>query len=175
MKRRQRRAREFYFRSEKDRLPTTNGASPLDNMRSLEHYLNDLMRSQGTSNGEPPELKGKAHVLLSTLNSWYNHGLLEPTVNEVFAPWDLNLLIKGKGYNCDSSYDRRTPSFFLMLPFSPKAAKLRELFANAGVMEQEAARMMKIFRAFGGACREKIWTGAMPGFYLIEQRKNVKR
>ncbi|CAB3384727.1 Hypothetical predicted protein [Cloeon dipterum] len=59
MKRRQRRAREFYFRSEKDRLPTTNGASPLDNMRSLEHYLNDLMRSQGTSNGEPPELKGK--------------------------------------------------------------------------------------------------------------------
>ncbi|XP_065331743.1 cytoplasmic polyadenylation element-binding protein 2 isoform X3 [Cloeon dipterum] len=52
-----------------DRLPTTNGASPLDNMRSLEHYLNDLMRSQGTSNGEPPELKGFINCGTATLQS----------------------------------------------------------------------------------------------------------
>ncbi|XP_059480884.1 cytoplasmic polyadenylation element-binding protein 2 isoform X2 [Neocloeon triangulifer] len=52
-----------------DRLPTTNGASPLDNMRSLEHYLNDLMRSQGTSNGEPHELKGFINCGTATLQS----------------------------------------------------------------------------------------------------------
>jgi hypothetical protein len=33
-----------------------NGTSPLDNMRSLEHYLNDLMRGAGDT---PDHLKGK--------------------------------------------------------------------------------------------------------------------
>jgi hypothetical protein len=38
-----------------------NGTSPLDNMRSLEHYLNDLMRGAGDT---PDHLKGE-HATLS--------------------------------------------------------------------------------------------------------------
>jgi hypothetical protein len=41
-----------------------NGTSPLDNMRSLEHYLNDLMRGAGDT---PDHLKGE-HVTFSLQN-----------------------------------------------------------------------------------------------------------
>lgn len=37
-------------------LTSGNGTGPLDNMRNLEHYLNDIMRS-GTDN--PEHVKGK--------------------------------------------------------------------------------------------------------------------
>ena len=37
-------------------MGNANGTSPLDNMRSLEHYLNDLMRGAGDT---PDHLKGK--------------------------------------------------------------------------------------------------------------------
>lgn len=38
-------------------LTSGNGTGPLDNMRNLEHYLNDIMRS-GTDN--PEHVKGKS-------------------------------------------------------------------------------------------------------------------
>jgi hypothetical protein len=37
-----------------------NGTSPLDNMRSLEHYLNDLMRGAGDT---PDHLKGECFTV----------------------------------------------------------------------------------------------------------------
>jgi hypothetical protein len=40
-----------------------NGTGPLDNMRNLEHYLNDIMRS-GTENPEHAKGKVTAHNLL---------------------------------------------------------------------------------------------------------------
>lgn len=44
-----------------------NGTGPLDNMRNLEHYLNDIMRS-GTEN--PEHVKGK----VTTHNLYHNIG-----------------------------------------------------------------------------------------------------
>jgi len=45
-----------------------NGTGPLDNMRNLEHYLNDIMRS-GTEN--PEHVKGKvtAHNLYHNIGN----------------------------------------------------------------------------------------------------------
>lgn len=43
-------------------MGNANGTSPLDNMRSLEHYLNDLMRGAGDT---PDHLKGKKIHILS--------------------------------------------------------------------------------------------------------------
>lgn len=43
-------------------MGNANGTSPLDNMRSLEHYLNDLMRGAGDT---PDHLKGKEIHILS--------------------------------------------------------------------------------------------------------------
>jgi len=40
-------------------MGNANGTSPLDNMRSLEHYLNDLMRGAGDT---PDHLKGKNSI-----------------------------------------------------------------------------------------------------------------
>lgn len=41
---------------------TANGNSPLDNMRTLEHYLSDIMRA-GTAD-TPEHVKGKSTCLL---------------------------------------------------------------------------------------------------------------
>lgn len=40
---------------------TANGNSPLDNMRTLEHYLSDIMRAGAADT--PEHLKGMSHVL----------------------------------------------------------------------------------------------------------------
>lgn len=42
-------------------MGNANGTSPLDNMRSLEHYLNDLVRGAGDT---PDHLKGKGRLSL---------------------------------------------------------------------------------------------------------------
>ena len=43
-------------------MGNANGTSPLDNMRSLEHYLNDLMRGAGDT---PDHLKGNKFTYIS--------------------------------------------------------------------------------------------------------------
>lgn len=45
-----------------DRM-TANGNSPLDNMRTLEHYLSDIMRAGAADT--PEHLKGKSHIFLN--------------------------------------------------------------------------------------------------------------
>lgn len=42
---------------------TANGNSPLDNMRTLEHYLSDIMRAGAADT--PEHLKGMSHIFLS--------------------------------------------------------------------------------------------------------------
>jgi len=44
---------------------TANGNSPLDNMRTLEHYLSDIMRAGAADT--PEHLKGMSHILLSCM------------------------------------------------------------------------------------------------------------
>ncbi|GAB1859988.1 hypothetical protein CAJAP_00941 [Camponotus japonicus] len=46
---------------QQDRM-TANGNSPLDNMRTLEHYLSDIMRASAADT--PEHLKGMSHILL---------------------------------------------------------------------------------------------------------------
>jgi len=47
-----------------DRM-TANGNSPLDNMRTLEHYLSDIMRAGATDT--PEHLKGTCNIFLSRI------------------------------------------------------------------------------------------------------------
>lgn len=42
---------------------TANGNSPLDNMRTLEHYLSDIMRAGAADT--PEHLKGKWSIFLN--------------------------------------------------------------------------------------------------------------
>ena len=42
---------------------TANGNSPLDNMRTLEHYLSDIMRAGAADT--PEHLKGMFHIFIS--------------------------------------------------------------------------------------------------------------
>lgn len=42
-------------------MGNANGTSPLDNMRNLEHYLNDIMRGAGDASDH--HLKGKYFFL----------------------------------------------------------------------------------------------------------------
>lgn len=44
---------------------TANGNSPLDNMRTLEHYLSDIMRAGAADT--PEHLKGMSHIFLSSV------------------------------------------------------------------------------------------------------------
>lgn len=44
---------------------TANGNSPLDNMRTLEHYLSDIMRAGAADT--PEHLKGMSHISLSRM------------------------------------------------------------------------------------------------------------
>lgn len=45
-------------------MVNTNGASPLENMRGLEHYLNDMMRGANDS----ADVKGEFIFNISTLS-----------------------------------------------------------------------------------------------------------
>jgi hypothetical protein len=44
---------------------TANGNSPLDNMRTLEHYLSDIMRAGATDT--PEHLKGTCDIFPSCI------------------------------------------------------------------------------------------------------------
>ncbi|KYQ51452.1 hypothetical protein ALC60_09450 [Trachymyrmex zeteki] len=49
---------------QQDRM-TANGNSPLDNMRTLEHYLSDIMRAGAADT--PEHLKGMSHIFISCM------------------------------------------------------------------------------------------------------------
>lgn len=48
-------------------MGNANGTSPLDNMRNLEHYLNDIMRGAGDASDH--HLKGKYFFLFHLLQT----------------------------------------------------------------------------------------------------------
>lgn len=50
-------------------MVNTNGSSPLENMRGLEHYLNDIIRGPN----DTADVKGKCYLLflnVSSLKNW---------------------------------------------------------------------------------------------------------
>jgi hypothetical protein len=61
-------------------MGNANGTSPLDNMRSLEHYLNDLMRGAGDT---PDHLKGKKKFIYF------------PCFGDMFRRASSNVVIRG--------------------------------------------------------------------------------
>ncbi|XP_071448399.1 cytoplasmic polyadenylation element-binding protein 3 isoform X1 [Hetaerina americana] len=58
--------RDALFQYQERTMGNANGTSPLDNMRSLEHYLNDLMRGAGDA---PEHLKGFINCNTNALQS----------------------------------------------------------------------------------------------------------
>ncbi|XP_021925454.1 cytoplasmic polyadenylation element-binding protein 2 isoform X1 [Zootermopsis nevadensis] len=60
------RTRRAYNVKQERTVGNANGTSPLDNMRSLEHYLNDLMRGAGDT---PDHLKGFINCNTNALQS----------------------------------------------------------------------------------------------------------
>jgi len=58
---------------------TANGNSPLDNMRTLEHYLSDIMRAGAADT--PEHLKGMFHIFkLCAIETMYNERVISMKV-----------------------------------------------------------------------------------------------
>jgi hypothetical protein len=67
-------------------MGNANGTSPLDNMRSLEHYLNDLMRGAGDT---PDHLKGKKFMYFSMLGDMFRRAASYAIVYEGYLLYKI--------------------------------------------------------------------------------------
>lgn len=70
-------------------MGNANGTSPLDNMRSLEHYLNDLMRGAGDT---PDHLKGKKFIYFPCFCDMFRRALSYVIARGIYFVENMNLI-----------------------------------------------------------------------------------